>query len=59
MKNKYCITEIHFYVLRNVCCHYMSSYIMTTNISVIHILYNEKYIFMIREMFVVIIHRLV
>ena len=30
-----CITEIHFHVSRNICCYYIRSYIITTNISVI------------------------
>ena len=51
--------KIHFHVVRNVCCHYMSSYIMRNIFSLYIISYNTTSPSCIREMFVVIIHRLV
>ena len=50
IKNKYChctssctMTIFIFIYKRNICCHYIRGHIMTTNILIIIILYNEKY----------------
>ena len=53
------IKEIHFNFKRNVCCHYISSYIMINKYCCYTSSCISVYIFMYQEIFVVIIYSLI